>query len=140
MALELRSTTEIRQYVEGEIARTVRAKHPGLKVELASEVSDAPTQDLCWYVIRPEGRAGRNESYTVEARPDRREFLIWYGVHTGGAAWSSLALSRCVHVHFPDILPETISKRLRTELSLGAALEAMLADQDMYPMNCFALT
>lgn len=140
MALTLRSQAEIRQYVEGELARTVRTKYPALKVELTSEIADAATQDLCWYVIRPEGRGGRNESYTLEARPDRKEFLIWYGVHTGGAAWSSLALSRCVHVHFPDILPETISGRLRAELSLGAALDVMLADQDMYPMNCFALT
>ena len=140
MALQLQTTADIRQYVEGEFARSVRAKYPELKVELTNEVTDTTTEDLCWYVIRPEGRGGRNESYTVEARPDRREFLIWYGVHTGGAAWSSLALSRCVHVHFPDILPETISGRLRAELSLGAALDVMLADQDMYPMNCFALT
>ena len=140
MALELKSNVELREYVEAELDRSVRKDYPELQVEFVDEVTEKTPQDLCWYIIRPEGRVGRNESYTVDARPDRKEFLIWYGVHVGGAAWSSPALSRCVHVHFPEALPETVSSRLRSELSLGAALEVMLSDQESYPMNCFALT
>jgi hypothetical protein len=140
MALELKSKDELREYVEAELDRSVRKEHPDLLIEFVDAVTDEMPQDLCWYIIRPEGRIGRNESYTVEARPDRKEFLVWYGVQAGGAAWSSPALSRCVHVHFPDALPATVSSRLRSELSLGAALQTMLGDEELYPMNCFALT
>ena len=111
MALELKSKDALREYVESELDRSVRKEHPDLLVEFVDSVTDEMPQDLCWYIIRPEGRIGRNESSAVEARPARKEFLIWYGVQAGGAAWSSPALSRCVHVHFPDALPATVSSR-----------------------------
>jgi hypothetical protein len=161
MATELESDEQIREYVEDELDRTVRARHPELDVRFGGDypmpalhgesVNINPAGYLQWTISRP-GEEWPT-FYTVEARPAQREFLIWYGHITHGPWDTNHVMQQAVHLRFTTIerlaKDESLSTHVRDQLleqaGLGAILEVMLGDRltwmkDRYPMNRLALT
>ena len=140
MTLTLESETQIREYVEAELDRTVRARYPELEAHFRDDYpTAAPSQGLWWRIVdvHTEGQP----FYTIEARLGEREFLIWYGNITRGMWAKHFAMRQAVHLAFDTVQrdPHGAEPSPYTDAaSLGAVLELMLnATQPppTYPMN-----
>jgi hypothetical protein len=127
---------EIRAYVNSELSG-LKKRHSGIEIE----------HDEGRWTILLYREGGQEEKYTVEARPEHWEFVIWYGHCVAGAfdirdpSWLRMNLfNRAVHVYFPEVLPERLSDEIRDAASLGSVLEQMLSDPKTYPPNYFSST
>ncbi len=139
MALELRTKTQITDYVEAQYAE-IKSQYPEFELTCwEDQVYDGPPSNPAWSIGRPDSSA----FYTLEARPDQREFVIFYGHYSAGANPPVGAVplyQRAVHVYFPDAWPPGFRKELWDTASLRSALLMMLANQETYPMNWISLT
>jgi hypothetical protein len=138
MAQELKTEEQIRKYVEAEV-RAVRLEYPEVALFDLPPSSQGPSSNLAWEV----GQSNSDEYYGLEARPDQREFVVFYGHRICGSdppvSFSPL-FPHAVHVYFPGAWPDTLSEGLRAAASLRSALLMMLSDRDTYPMNWISLT
>ena len=140
--MELDTEQQIRDYVEAELDRSIRANHPSLKVSYEQSEYPARNRDrsIRWDIIR-EGEW--DEFYTVEACFGSKEFLIWYGNITHGPWEPHFSFSQAVHLEFTAVIGnppyDELPSFYRDSLRLGTVLEVML-ERPEYPMNCLALT
>ena len=139
----LRSKSEVRDYVESELARTIRVNHPKLNV-LAGTPWAEDKRGLTWTIEGPPDPWPQN--YVIEARIDEGELLIWFGYSSAGAAWTHHMIRPAVHLSFEEITGMSRQYQSATNVfSLGAVLEFMLAAHEhhagmQFPMNNHALT
>ena len=141
--MNLDSESTCRAYVEGQLAQ-LKGKHPGWNTEFSPTWHD-PTCHLrsgrvAWNVTRSD----RNGSYTLEVRPDDREFVVWFGNHQVGAEGLHWIMRPAVHVAFTDLAPRRDPVGL--PFTLCDVLEQMIATVDRpspgprFELNDFSLT
>jgi hypothetical protein len=140
------SANDIREYVERELDRTIRANHPDFEVVAGNRWMDTSKRrkrsDLLWTI---EGGGDRwVGDYIIEARVKEGELLIWYGYSTAGAFSTHHLMRQAVHLDLAEL--DFAQEQYRTEAySLGAVLELMLRSRDVnevsrFPMNRYMLT
>jgi hypothetical protein len=145
MAPDLDSEAAVRQYAEDELRRSIRATHPELEVKFMDEIrsgdmSEFDLPGIWWRITPPRGEWPK--WYTLQARVDEGEFLIWYGYSTHGPSDTKEIMRSAVHVRFRDLLfaSQEFPEVYRERFTLGAVLEWMLHAHEDYPMNVLALT
>ncbi len=128
----------VRNYVEAELDQ-FRARHPELIVTLR-EAPDGflSTRGITWRITRP--KQTWETYYTIEARLDDRELLIWFGYSSAGAWGTHHIMRHAVHIRFRDLgfAAREFPKDLAEQFTLNEVLEEML--QTHYVMNVLALT
>ncbi len=103
----IKTDKDCRAYVEAELDHLVRSRagwHAGRSVWV-----QAPP--LSWTLGRDVGEGW----YTLEARMDRAEFLIWFGNHDVGAAGIHWIVRPAVHVAFDDLWPRSDPLAIRSD-------------------------
>ncbi len=145
MVPKLDSEAAVRQYAEDELRRSIRARHPELEVKFMDEIrsgdmSEFDPKGVWWRITPPQGDLPK--WYTLQARVDEGEFLIWYGYSTHGPLETKEIMRSAVHVRFRDLLfaSQEFPEVYREQFTLGAVLEWMLRAPDAYPMNVLAFT
>jgi hypothetical protein len=138
--------SEIRDYVEKELARTIR-NHPDPKVVHGGRwegASGVRKGDLIWTIEGPPDPW--QVDYAIEARVEDEELLIWFGYSSAGALQTRHLMRPAVHLSIQDLAFATTQYgRTADVFSLGAILELMLRCRDRnadlrFPMNNCALT
>ena len=71
IALALTSDDEIRAYVNSVLSG-LKKRHSGIEIEH----DEAPSEH---WMIRLREEGGISEDYSVVARPEHKEFVVWYG-------------------------------------------------------------
>ena len=132
----LDSVGQIRRYVEGELSRTVGTESEwDAEARLATDVRCGDPfprgpGSLSWTI---HARAPDLGGFTLEASPESREFLIWYGSSHEGEAGPRWIMRPAVHVAFDDVRfgvrPDG------PDFSLGGVLACVLAEAKRYPPN-----
>lgn len=148
--LQFREDTDVRRYVEAELNRVLSAHESwrvhtwrgGLPDYLPLEPKD--TEGLWWVLTTTEESPYDDSWYTLEARRDTEEFLIWFGhgqVGSGGLHW---IIRPAVHVAFQHLGPHPYT---HVEYRLGDVLDMMIRSLDsphhftqIFEMNTFSLT
>ncbi len=116
----IKTDKDCRAYVEAELDHLVRSRagwHAGRSVWV-----QAPP--LSWTLGRDVGEGW----YTLEARVDDGEFLIWFGNHQVGAEGLHWIVRPAVHVAFADLWPR--SDPLAIRYTLSDVLDYMIASLD----------
>jgi len=137
----LETASEIRRYVEDELRRVLdvgsmwRAEALlTTEVRSGDPVPRGPNS-LLWHV---EPRESVYQGwFTLEASPESREFLIWYGSTHAGVAGAQWIMRPAVHVPFGDLRLERRG-RDGPDFSLGGVLISVLHQSDRYPLNDFS--
>jgi hypothetical protein len=143
----LDSEEAVRRYAEAELERTIRTRHQEFEVSLMKDSShqriDVVTfaePGIRWRITRRENPVPR--WYTLEARLDQAEFVIWFGYSGQSALGTEKIMRPAVHVRFEDL--RFAAKYYSPELfTLGAVLERMLSLETYrltFPLNVIGLT
>ena len=106
--MRLQSYDQCVAYVDSELDR-LRQLRPDWHWGHSTDVPVAP---LKWTVGRDFG-----EYYTLEARMDYGEFVIWFGHHQVGAEGLHWIMQTAVHVAFEDLQPREDALAIRYGLS-----------------------
>ena len=135
----IKTDEECCTYVEGELNHLVQSQ-PGWHMTRSVAV---PLRPLTWNL----GRDAPAEAawYTLEARMDRAEFLIWFGNHQVGAEGLHWIMRPAVHVAFGDLWPR--GDQIAVRFTLGDVLRWMIAslagprrDVMRFAMNSASMT
>ena len=141
--MNLSSESTCRAYVETQLAQLAR-KRP------AWNAASAPTWHDPAFRTRPDRIAwnvtpsDRNGSYTLEARLDDGEFVVWFGNHQVGAEGLHWIMRPAVHVAFTDLAPRNDPVNL--PYTLCDVLDQMISTVDRpisgprFELNDFSLT
>ena len=141
----LDSEAAVRNYVEAQVERSIRAKRPELQVTFMDTLEPHPTgpfEGLCWRIALPQSQGTWPRDYLLEARLGDREFLIWFGYSSAGA-WATHHIMRpAVHVRFEDLgfAAREFPRHVSQHFTLGEVLEEMLFRDELYVPNVLALT
>jgi hypothetical protein len=140
----LKTETECRRYVEGELDRAVRSI-PGWRAPytgggFSPEPESAPPL-FTWKIHKTD----EDSWYTLQARLDTQEFVIWFGNHQAGSISLYWIVRPAVHVSFKDVWPREDPLPLR--YCLGDVLAMMIRSIEgprrfgfCFPMNSFSIT
>ncbi len=150
------SEEQLRFYIEHELDYAVRTRSPKLDVMFRDRYapSIARASSRLWWRINDRTASGEERFYALEAYPERKEFVIWFG-HVWGRRLPEEAFRPAVHVDFqsydaffrnlpvPGALIDSAAHAEGSPGPLARALEHMLANQTnadayhhtSYPMN-----
>ncbi len=134
----LDSAEAVRDYVVAQLD-LIRTRHAELQVTLRDEAGDSflGVKGITWRIERPKQTWAT--FYTIEARLEDSEFVIWFGYNSSGA-WATRHIMRpAIHLRFEDLgfAAREFPASLREQFTLAEVIEEMLAQ---YPMNVLALT
>ena len=123
------SEAAVRNYVEGQLERSIRAKRPELQVSFMDDFDRYPAapKRFSWRITLPRPKGSWPADYRVEARLDEGEFLVWFGYSSSGA-WATRHIMRpAVHVCFEDLgfAAREFPEQVREQFTLGEILEEM---------------
>jgi len=148
MSDPFRSRTELRGYVEAELTHTGFRDRVNLSIAFqdARPLLDPPPLHELWWTIQ-SSKMDRTQHlisrhYLLEARYDERQFVIWFGTHTGFIGPSPRDVIRpAVHLTFPNASFYSPPRALRSKLApvvktIWAAFERAAKARGTYPDDC----